>query len=149
MKYVSVISLFLLIWSGNALYADDRLDFDIEFHRAEIPFYTFAEYTPQVALRMGYAQFEVDNVNEWLALSDSNTAYEIDLVFTKYPEDIRRWRTDYFKLLNDRLDGRIACVPIEGDALCVFLPVGNTEQVDHILTFPVINNGYFHFSSAR
>jgi hypothetical protein len=33
----------------------------------------------------------------------NHIAYEIDLVFTKYPENINNWRTDYYKLLNDRL----------------------------------------------
>lgn len=93
--------MFLLF--SNAIQADDQLGYDIQFHEKEIPFYTFADYTPQVALRMEYAQFEVQNVQEWGELAAENEAYEIDLVFTKYPKDIRNWRTNYWQLLNDRL----------------------------------------------
>ncbi|MDX2246061.1 MAG: hypothetical protein SF052_04755 [Bacteroidia bacterium] len=84
--------------------ADDRIVYDnIKWNTYELPFYTFAEYTPQVALRMEYAKFEMLNTSEWEILSKKNVAYEIDLVFTKYPKNIEEWRTNYYQLLNDRL----------------------------------------------
>lgn len=82
---------------------DEVLYKDIRLKRIEVPFYTFAEYTPQVALRMGYAQFEIQNAQEWDSVASRNIPYEVDLVFTKYPKNLKRWRTDYDDLLNDRM----------------------------------------------
>lgn len=111
MKYpVGVLLLILSLW-GQGLRADDRCAFDIDFIEQEIPFYTFADYTPQVALRMAYAKFEVSNTEEWAGLSDTHVAYEIDLVFTKYPKNIEAWRTNYWTLLNDRLRTLFAIDP--------------------------------------
>ncbi|MEZ4828529.1 MAG: hypothetical protein R3C61_19915 [Bacteroidia bacterium] len=102
-KTYVIFSVILLLFSAPAL-ADDRIVYDnIQWNTYEVPFYTFAEYTPQVALRMEYARFEVVNADEWQALSKQNQAYEIDLVFTKYPKNIEEWRTNYYQLLNDRL----------------------------------------------
>lgn len=103
MKYPVGILVFLFSIWGQGLQADDRCAFDINFVEQEIPFYTFADYTPQVALRMEYAKFEVNNTDEWQSLANEHEAYEIDLVFTKYPQDIKAWRTNYWSLLNDRL----------------------------------------------
>ncbi len=96
----------LVLASGMLLMLGDddiKLYQRIAFKQVETPFYTFADYTPQVALRMDYAQFEIQNPEEWNQISDKNEAYEIDLVFTKYPKKIEDWRTNYFELLNDRL----------------------------------------------
>jgi hypothetical protein len=76
---------------------------DIVFERHEVPFYTFADYTPQATLRMAYASHEIETPDNWLMLAGDHIPYEIDLVFTKYPEDIRRWRYDYNLLLKNRL----------------------------------------------
>ena len=104
----------LALWIGCVAYLtalsgglraddDDRLYDKIPFQQIELPFYTFAEYTPQVALRMDYAHFEFENPEEWTRIAATQVAYEIDLVFTKYPADIHAWRTNYYELLNDRL----------------------------------------------
>ena len=104
MRFQLFILIILTCLSPGRMLGDDKFLFDdIPWNTVEIPFYTFAEFTPQVALRMEYAKFEVQNVGDWLEISDRNVAYEIDLVFTKYPENIKDWRTNYYQLLNDRM----------------------------------------------
>lgn len=106
MKHLaSIVFLISLFFCQDVLADDDRVVYgDVSFLRYELPFYTFAEFTPQVALRMEYAKFEVLNNEDWLKKSRKNEAYEIDLVFTKYPKEITRWRTNYRQLLMDRLE---------------------------------------------
>jgi hypothetical protein len=88
---------------------DDRpLHVRIPFQHAEVPFYTFAEYTPQVAIRMAYAKATLENPGDWQALAPAHIPYEIDLVFTRYPRDLQTWRTNYFALLEDRLQALVA-----------------------------------------
>jgi hypothetical protein len=94
-------SLWLL--SASGLWADDDLYASIPFRKVELPFYTFSEYTPQAALLMEYARAEIQNPEAWQALAGEQVAYEIDLVFTLYPRDVDRWRTNYYSLLNARL----------------------------------------------
>ncbi|MEO0472854.1 MAG: hypothetical protein AAF206_24775, partial [Bacteroidota bacterium] len=104
MKYMFAAIATLLLSLPNAFaWDDDRIAFDIPFQTKEVPFYTFADFTPQVAVRMEYARFDLTNIEEWMGLKDTHEAYEIDLVFTKYPKEISKWRTDYYQLLNDRL----------------------------------------------
>ncbi|RMG63185.1 MAG: hypothetical protein D6722_17805 [Bacteroidetes bacterium] len=106
-----IIGWMLCGWLfAPALYADDddRLYDKIPFRQVEVPFYTFAEYTPQVALQMDYAKFEFTNPEDWTRIAKHQVAYEIDLVFTKYPADIQHWRTNYYELLNDRLKNLFA-----------------------------------------
>jgi hypothetical protein len=42
---------------------------DIVFERHEVPFYTFADYTPQATLRMAYASHEIETPDNWLMLA--------------------------------------------------------------------------------
>ena len=105
MKNLARIIAFILPFFCLQGYADDRVVYgNVVFNRFEIPFYSFADLTPQVALRMEYAKFDVLNTDDWLEKTKNNVAYEIDLVFTKYPEDIKAWRTNYHQLLVDRLE---------------------------------------------
>ncbi|MDX2284380.1 MAG: hypothetical protein NW241_09470 [Bacteroidia bacterium] len=98
------ILLLLFLSAAVRLHADDEpLYRSIPFRQIELPFYTFADYTPQVALRMDYAQAVLYNPEDWKAQAASSQAYEIDLVFTKYPRDLTAWRTNYYELLNERL----------------------------------------------
>lgn len=100
-------SLSLIFALGiSTLNAKDVIVYQgITFNRYEIPFYTFAEYTPQLALRMDYANFEVskDDLAAWQELTPNFDAYEIDLIFTLYPKDINAWRTNYDELLSNRI----------------------------------------------
>ena len=105
MKNLVYILLPVFLGSFLQTYADDDEVYyqDIRLKRIEIPFYSFAEFTPQVALRMEYAKFEISNEEEWREVSVRNIPYEVDLVFTKYPKNLKRWRTNYDELVNDRL----------------------------------------------
>lgn len=101
-RYISLLFILLLPWLSYA--DDDRpLYKRINFNEVEVPFYSFAEYTPQVAFYMDYAQFELRNTETWSEVAAESIPYEIDLVFTKYPEDIQDWRTNYYQLLEDRI----------------------------------------------
>ncbi len=101
-RYISLLFILLLPLLSYA--DDDRpLYKRINFNEVEVPFYSFAEYTPQVAFYMDYAQYELRNTETWSEVAAESIPYEIDLVFTKYPEDIQDWRTNYYQLLEDRI----------------------------------------------
>ncbi|MEL6255577.1 MAG: hypothetical protein AAFR87_26470 [Bacteroidota bacterium] len=109
MKHLASIVFIFSLFCTQTSFADDKVVYgDVTFLKYEIPFYSFAEFTPQVALRMEYAKFEVLNNDDWARKSKRNQAYEIDLVFTKYPKEISRWRTNYRQLLLDRLESLFA-----------------------------------------
>lgn len=102
----TLLWLFLMLLLAPTSQADDDifLHDGIQFFKWELPVYRFAEFTPQVALRTSYAQHEFENPGDWILLMGANRAYEIDLVFTKYPENIEAWRTNYYDLLSSRLE---------------------------------------------
>ncbi len=105
-KRQPLLWLFLLLLLSPPVQADDDMFMHdgIQFYRWELPVYRFAEFTPQVALRTTYAKHEFENPGDWIMLMGTNVAYEIDLVFTKYPENIENWRTNYYDLLSSRLE---------------------------------------------
>jgi hypothetical protein len=114
MKQLLTLVLGLWLCAGGPLQAEDddsRLYEKIAFKKVEQPVYAFAKMTSQVVLPMEYAQAEIGNTGKWLALADRSVAYEIDLVFTKYPRDITAWRTNYHQLLNERLRALFALDP--------------------------------------
>jgi len=83
---------------------DDRFMYKkLAFRRVEVPVYENEALTSQVRLDMAYAQQEVTNAEDWLKVSTGAVAYEIDLVFTLYPKNLSDWRTNYFELLNGRM----------------------------------------------
>ncbi|GAB4422711.1 MAG: hypothetical protein OHK0039_38930 [Bacteroidia bacterium] len=103
-----LICVWLLV-SLRTLADDDRVYFaGLAFWQVETAVYVPTPFTPQVALEVPYAQAALSNPEAWLQVASTHTAYEIDLVFTKYPRDIRQWRTDYHTLLNDRLQALFA-----------------------------------------
>ena len=55
---------------------------------------------------MNYADYVMApaEIQRWQQIANKVEVYEIDLVFTLYPKDIRKWRTDYHELLSDRLN---------------------------------------------
>ncbi|MEM6264047.1 MAG: hypothetical protein AAGI38_16150 [Bacteroidota bacterium] len=103
----SLLSCIILICSYNLgqAHPDDYIDKDdISFEKIEVPFYQFEEYTLQAVLRMPYAGYDIDSPDAWLKVSERNVPYEVELVFTKYPEDFSRWRTNYEELFANRID---------------------------------------------
>lgn len=102
-KAIILLTISWLILTPT--YSQDRISpEEIDFRQIEVPVYRLADYTDQVALEIPYAGFEIDKPEDWLAVAATHEVYEIDLVFTKYPADISRWRTDYHGLLKDRID---------------------------------------------
>ena len=52
MKYLFTAIATLLLSLPNAFaWDDDRIAYDIPFQTKEVPFYTFADFTPPVAVR--------------------------------------------------------------------------------------------------
>lgn len=77
------------------------------FQQIEVPIYQTDPFTVQLILPLSYASAELKRADSWLELSATSLIYEVDLVFTKYPRDFSRWRTDFDQLLNDRLQALI------------------------------------------
>jgi hypothetical protein len=85
------------------LQAQAHQTFSIDFTTYEIPAYQLDPLTEQVVLDLPYADSLIKNPEALLAVSDSLIPYEIDFVFTRYPKDLSRWRTDYDLLFQARL----------------------------------------------
>jgi hypothetical protein len=68
---ICILGIILILFSfpKEATADDDFLFDDLPWTTVEIPFYTFANFTPQVALRMEYAKFEIQNIEEWHKIS--------------------------------------------------------------------------------
>lgn len=81
-------------------------------HRIEAPYYVFDAVAPQAVLRMSYAGFEIEDAQPWLKAAVAHVPYEVDLVFTKYPADTSRWRTNYDELLKSRVRELLALDPV-------------------------------------
>ncbi|MEM7660152.1 MAG: hypothetical protein AAF399_28845 [Bacteroidota bacterium] len=104
----NLLLLLLLLLALPVMADDDELHKKIPFQKMEVPIYQVAPFTPQVVLRTNYAEAVLENGENWLAKARTNFAYEIDLVFTLYPREIQDWRTNYFELLEERLQSLVA-----------------------------------------
>ncbi len=103
-KYLWVI--LLMFWKTcEGMVGDTVYHNGIYFIRDQVPRYTFIALTPQQVFHMDYASYDIPEgeVKRWKDISPNVKVYEIDLVFTLYPKDIKKWRTNYHKLLSDRL----------------------------------------------
>jgi len=78
--------------------------FGIKCEIVEVPFYQFSPLERQASLRMSYASPFIQNPEAWSSLKYKDYKfYEIELIYTKYPKDFRKWLTDYNWLLEHRL----------------------------------------------
>jgi len=104
----TILWVILLIgWNySEAMVNDTVYHKDIAFARHEVPRYRFVEMTPQQVLHTDYAEYELRaaEMERWKSITTRVEVYEVDLVFTLYPKDINRWRTNYHELLDDRLE---------------------------------------------
>ncbi len=106
-KYGTYLWVILLMcWKTcEGMVGDTVFHNNIAFLRYEVPRYKFVALTPQQVLHMDYASYDLreEEINRWKSITSKVKVYEIDLVFTLYPKDIKKWRTDYHQLLSDRL----------------------------------------------
>lgn len=107
MKYLSVLLALgsLLAFPGAAKAGDKVVHEGIVFEQFKISTYQFTKLTPQHVFHMPYAKYEMAEaeIERWRRISPKVVPFEIDMVFTLYPEDISRWRTNYYELIKDRL----------------------------------------------
>lgn len=106
MKNIVLLIALALSFALPRAQADDRILYEgIPFYRYQVPHYSFTQLTPQLVLEMDYAQFDIqqEQIDRWSDIAQTHRAYEIDLVFTLYPKDIKRWRTNYDELLRNRI----------------------------------------------
>jgi hypothetical protein len=95
-----ITSLNAYAWSGHP---ESGYPFGIPFESVEVPVYQFQQLTPQVFLRMNFADAGILNPREWTEVSCRTEVVQIDLVFTRYPLDSTMWKTSYQKLIHNRL----------------------------------------------
>ena len=97
----------LLICQTHLLANDTVIHDGITFTKVNIPVYQADDdYTPHQVFNMPYADhlMDPDEVGRWNRISEKVEAYEIDLVFTLYPKNIKNWRTNYYDLMSRRLE---------------------------------------------
>ncbi len=108
MKTLCYVLLGLTLWSNSMLGSStDTLTYEgTTFFRHEIPVYHFTKFNLQQVFHMPYADYIMapEEIRRWQHIAQKVEVYEIDLVFTLYPKDINKWRTDYHELLSDRLN---------------------------------------------
>lgn len=74
-----------------------------QFQITEIERFNYNLPNNAVLLENGYAQYKISNPEEWQDLMYDNVAYEITIIYTKYPLRPEDWRTNYHFLLANRL----------------------------------------------
>ncbi|MEO0898715.1 MAG: hypothetical protein AAFY71_20050 [Bacteroidota bacterium] len=107
MKYSAIFTILIVLFVVPSFADDDDDRFlyrNLAFRKIEVHEYAFPQMTPQVILDMAYAEDEIFNIEDWLKRKDQVVAFEIDLVFTLYPKNIQQWRTNYYELLNNRME---------------------------------------------
>jgi len=66
------------------------------------------KYNNKVVLENGYVKSVIRNPEDWQAYNDKRIITQVDFIFTKYPKNIKFWRTNYHKLLANRVKALIA-----------------------------------------
>ncbi|MBN2681101.1 MAG: hypothetical protein JXR58_01210 [Bacteroidales bacterium] len=77
--------------------------FDKVFVYSEIGVFNKSRYSDAVILENGYAESKIKNPESWTNIQNKE-AFQIDLVFTKYPWNKTDWLTNYYDLLAKRID---------------------------------------------
>lgn len=68
----------------------------------EVPVYQFADYVDKATLEMPYASARIRDTGAWDGWKDRKIS-RVDLVFTRYPQELEDWIISYETLLNRRL----------------------------------------------
>ncbi len=90
-------------FSAQDLDAKGKTNIEEKFILSEIPEYNKVTDSTTVFLENGYALSPIKNDTLWPLKNINYAVTEINLIYTKYPVDKHLWRTDYRKLLTDRL----------------------------------------------
>jgi hypothetical protein len=108
-----IFFLFLLItnhlsaqsqyFSSEDLNPKSKANLEEKFILSEIPEYIAAKDINRVFLKNGYASAIIINPDDWQPPKQPYEVTEVNLIYTKYPVDKNLWRTNYRKLLTDRL----------------------------------------------
>jgi hypothetical protein len=91
-------------FSSNALKPGSAIDLEEKFNLLEIDRFDAKEKPNHLFLENGYASSILKNPDAWHKLPKAKSVVEINLIYTKYPLDKSLWRTNYKKLLTDRLN---------------------------------------------
>jgi len=91
-------------FSYNELKPSSTADLEGKFNLLEIDRFSLKEKPNHLFLENGYASSTLQNPETWHSLPKGNVVVEINLIYTKYPLDKSLWRTNYKKLLTDRLN---------------------------------------------
>lgn len=106
MKEMRLLVLWIgMIWAADPLLAQrtaadylDRTGAKIE----EVDIYQLAAHEGTIFLSMEYAQPQIINPENWSAFPAGGRIYEVDLVFTRYPETLSDWEVGFDSLLAKR-----------------------------------------------
>lgn len=122
------LSLFFLLFSlslsAQLAFTEDMLDypmdnkeaFDKIFEYEKVEKYLGECRENQVFLFNGFNQFYIDNPDIWKHLRKTNKAVSIDIVYSAYPGNFRRWQTEFCTLLTRRLKALFTLDPKLNDA---------------------------------
>lgn len=95
-------------FSELELNAESPTNLETKFHLVEAKQYSKEEGEGRVFLENGYASSIISNPQAWLNIKDRYEVIAIQLIYTKYPLDKSLWRTNYKKLLCQRLQALFA-----------------------------------------
>jgi len=124
MKKTFIILCFIPIVSfcqvQNILFDAKILESPIEnatkltapFNYLEIPVYELPVNKKYVVLNNDYEEIKIKNGDNWLNIKSSCKPVQIDFVFTKYPQDINKWQTNYYEFISKRLKALFAVDPL-------------------------------------
>jgi hypothetical protein len=91
-------------FTSNELKSGSTADLEGKFNLVEIDRFSLNERPNHLFLENGYASSALKNPQAWQSLPKGMVVVEINLIYTKYPLDKSLWRTNYKKLLIDRLN---------------------------------------------
>ena len=88
-----------------------RVDGSHHFFQKTQPVYEPVSAKQQTVLQMGYAQYKLQNREDWAGKTYKKHITSVDLVFTQYPVNKADWLTDYDWLLEKRIETLQEAIP--------------------------------------
>lgn len=125
--------IFCLNCLHNAYAQTTYVIHNVSFNYKETPVYDTTPQDGQVVLKMRYAKSQILNPQVWRSTRKGQKAYEIDLVYTKYPIDSANWITPYSKLMTNRIKALYQLDPSLKEANIKWNLIAQTECVTSVL----------------